>query len=74
MDLTPYYGFAEDARISTAPAATPSRPSAPTSMARYKKWCDDYFFLKHRNEARGVGGVFFDDLNEGGWRTALRFA
>jgi coproporphyrinogen III oxidase len=49
------------------PAATRSPPSAPEVHARYKKWCDDYFLLKHRNEARGVGGIFFDDLNEGGF-------
>jgi len=59
MDLTPYYGFAEDARHFHAVC----REAVGTERyARYKKWCDEYFHLKHRNEPRGVGGIFFDDV------------
>jgi coproporphyrinogen III oxidase len=57
MDLTPYYGFEEDARHFHATC----RKAAGNHYPRFKKWCDEYFHLKHRNEARGVGGIFFDD-------------
>jgi coproporphyrinogen III oxidase len=67
MDLTPYYGFEEDARHFHRNCRDTLAPFGDEVHARYKKWCDEYFFLKHRNEARGVGGIFFDDLNEGGF-------
>lgn len=67
MDLSPYYGFAEDAKHFHRTCRNALIPFGDDVYKNYKKWCDDYFFLKHRNEARGVGGVFFDDLNEGGF-------
>ena len=67
MDLTPYYGFAEDAIHFHRTCRDALCPFGANVHARYKQWCDDYFFLKHRREPRGVGGVFFDDLNEGGY-------
>ncbi len=68
MDLTPYYGFEQDARHFHATCRAALEPFGPDVHARYKAWCDRYFFLKHRNEPRGMGGVFYDDLNEGGFQ------
>lgn len=63
FDLTPYYGFEQDARHWHQTAARLCKPFGDDVYPKYKKWCDNYFFLKHRNEARGIGGLFFDDLN-----------
>ncbi|MCK9285520.1 MAG: oxygen-dependent coproporphyrinogen oxidase [Rhodocyclaceae bacterium] len=67
MDLTPYYGFEEDAQHFHRTCRDALAPFGDDVHPRYKKWCDDYFFLKHRNEPRGIGGVFFDDLSDGGF-------
>ena len=63
MDLTPYYGFAEDAIHFHGVCRAALEPFGADGYARYKKWCDEYFYLKHRGEPRGIGGIFFDDLN-----------
>lgn len=73
FDLTPYYGFEEDAVHWHTTARTACEPFGTEAYPRYKKWCDDYFFLKHRNEQRGIGGLFFDDLNEGGFDRCFAF-
>ena len=67
MDLTPYYGFEEDARHFHAACKASVEPFDPAYHPRFKKWCDDYFYLKHRQEPRGVGGIFFDDFAERGF-------
>ncbi|WP_342129325.1 oxygen-dependent coproporphyrinogen oxidase [Hydrogenophaga sp. OTU3427] len=67
MDLTPYYAFEEDAVHFHRSCRDALAPFGDDKYPRFKAWCDDYFFLKHRNEARGVGGVFFDDFSEGGF-------
>lgn len=63
-DLTPCYGFEEDCRHWHQIARKACEPFGPSVYLRYKHWCDEYFFLQHRNEPRGIGGLFFDDLNE----------
>jgi coproporphyrinogen III oxidase len=67
FDLTPYYGFEEDVRHWHATARDACAPFGAQVHPKLKQWCDDYFFLKHRNEPRGVGGLFFDDWREGGF-------
>ena len=67
MDLTPYYGYDEDAVLFHRSCRDAVAPFGPELHPRWKKACDDYFYLKHRREPRGVGGVFFDDLCEGGF-------
>ncbi len=67
MDLTPYYGFEEDAVHFHRACRAALEPFGEDKYPRFKTWCDEYFFLKHRNEQRGVGGVFFDDFSELGF-------
>ncbi|MBK9345171.1 MAG: oxygen-dependent coproporphyrinogen oxidase [Burkholderiales bacterium] len=67
MDLTPYYGFEEDARHFHSVCREAVQPFGDDKYPRFKQWCDSYFFLKHRNEQRGVGGIFFDDFSDGGF-------
>ncbi|WP_066959700.1 oxygen-dependent coproporphyrinogen oxidase [Microbulbifer sp. Q7] len=70
-DLTPYYGFEEDVVHWHQTAKDACAPFGDDIYPRFKKWCDEYFYLKHRDEARGVGGLFFDDFNEGGFDNAF---
>lgn len=64
MDLTPYYGFEEDAVHFHQMCSNALKPFDESYYSRFKKWCDEYFYLKHRQEPRGIGGIFFDDLND----------
>ena len=73
FDLTPYYGFDEDAILWHQTAKDACDPFGEDVYPKYKKWCDDYFYMKHRDEQRGVGGLFFDDLNEGGFDQCFAF-
>jgi coproporphyrinogen III oxidase len=71
FDLTPYYGFEEDAVHWHRTARAACEPFGAEVYPRFKEWCDRYFFLRHRNEPRGIGGIFFDDLNEWGFERSF---
>ncbi|HEX2009352.1 MAG TPA: oxygen-dependent coproporphyrinogen oxidase [Roseateles sp.] len=75
MDLTPYYGFERDAQHFHRSCEAALKPHGEALYPRFKSWCDEYFFLKHRNEPRGIGGIFFDDYakddSEGGFDAAF---
>lgn len=73
FDLTPYYPFAEDVLHWHRTAQLACAPFGADVYAQHKAWCDEYFFLKHRNETRGVGGLFFDDLNEDGFERCFAY-
>ena len=73
FDLTPYYGFDEDSVHWHRTAEAACRPFGVDRYAAHKQWCDEYFFLKHRDEPRGIGGLFFDDLNEGGFEACFAY-
>ncbi|MBI2791279.1 MAG: oxygen-dependent coproporphyrinogen oxidase [Gammaproteobacteria bacterium] len=73
LDLTPYYGFVEDCVHWHQVAANACKPFGNGIYEKYKKWCDNYFYLPHRQEHRGIGGLFFDDLNEWGFIKSFAF-
>lgn len=72
-DLTPYYGSEEDCQHWHRTAQTACAPFGEQIYPSFKQWCDDYFFIKHRNEARGIGGLFFDDYNSPGFEQSFAF-
>ena len=72
-DLTPYYLYEEDAKHWHQTAKQACEPFGAEYYPRYKQWCDEYFFLKHRQEARGLGGLFFDDFNDLGFEQSFAF-
>lgn len=71
MDLTPYYGFERDAQHFHRTCEAALQPHGEDLYGRFKPWCDEYFYLKHRDEPRGIGGIFFDDYAEGGFEAAF---
>jgi coproporphyrinogen III oxidase len=71
MDLTPYYGFEEDAVHFHRTNRDALAPFGEELYPQFKKWCDEYFYINHRNEPRGIGGVFFDDFNEFGFERSF---
>ena len=71
-DLTPYYGYDEDCRHWHQVAKQACDPIDPALYPRFKAWCDRYFYIKHRDEPRGIGGLFFDDFNELGFADSFR--
>ena len=73
FDLTPFYPVDEDVRHWHRVAHALCTPYGDDVYPRYKRWCDEYFYLKHRNETRGVGGLFYDDLDEGGFERCFAF-
>lgn len=74
FDLTPYYGFIDDVVHWHRVAREACDAYGSGAYHRFKRWCDEYFYIKHRNEPRGVGGLFFDDLNEGGFEHCFALA
>ena len=73
FDLTPYYPFHEDVVYWHETARAACEPFGADVYPRYKAWCDEYFYLKHRDETRGVGGLFFDDVNKAGFEKSFEF-
>lgn len=73
FDLTPFYGYEEDAVHWHCVARHACAPFGSDVYQRYKRWCDEYFYIKHRSEPRGIGGLFYDDLNEWGFHRCLEF-
>jgi len=73
IDLTPCYGYDDDCQHWHQTAASACEPFGDSVYPEYKAWCDEYFFIKHRNEMRGIGGIFFDDVSTGGFQSAFAF-